>query len=130
MNTQQSQQVVAADYDDGDCLYFEDCVPPGPHDQPLTWRQVETLLRSAPDWSLEGVALERVMAFKSFREAMAFVNRVADLAEAQGHHPDISVSYRTVRLSLTTHKIGGLSRNDFILAAKIDRMAAEGVRRS
>lgn len=53
---------------------------------------------------------------------MAFVNRVAAVAEEQRHHPDIRISYNKVRLTLSTHKIGGLSRNDFILAAKIDRL--------
>ncbi|HOS43747.1 MAG TPA: 4a-hydroxytetrahydrobiopterin dehydratase, partial [Armatimonadota bacterium] len=67
-------------------------------------------------------AIARTVTFADFRAAMAFVNRVADLAEEQGHHPDLHISYRTVRIELSTHTIGGLSKNDFILAAKIDRL--------
>ena len=55
---------------------------------------------------------------RDFKEAMAFVNRVADLAEEEGHHPDIYISWNRVRLDLTTHAIKGLSENDFIMAAK------------
>lgn len=66
--------------------------------------------------------LIREFICKDFREAMTLVNRVADLAEAEQHHPDIEISYNKVRLKLSTHSIGGLSRNDFILAAKIDRI--------
>ena len=66
--------------------------------------------------------IERQFRFKDFREAIAFVNKVADLAESEGHHPDIFISWNKVRLTLTTHKIGGLSRNDFVLAAKIDEL--------
>ena len=58
--------------------------------------------------------------FKDFKEAMLFVNKVADLAEDEGHHPDIHVSWNKVRLELFTHAIHGLSENDFILAAKIE----------
>jgi len=53
---------------------------------------------------------------------MKFVNKVADLAEEEGHHPDIHISYSRVTIDLTTHAVGGLSENDFILAAKIDRL--------
>jgi len=63
--------------------------------------------------------------FKGFREAMGFVNKVADIAEEEGHHPDIWISWNRVKLTLTTHKIGGLSRNDFIVAAKVDRVAGD-----
>ena len=66
--------------------------------------------------------IEKSYRFRDFKEAMRFVNRVAELAESEGHHPDIYVSWNRVRLSLTTHSIGGLSDNDFILAAKIDRL--------
>ena len=61
--------------------------------------------------------------FTDFQEAMVFVNKVADLAEAEGHHPDIYVSWNKVRLELFTHAIHGLSENDFILAAKIERLS-------
>jgi len=71
---------------------------------------------------LKNGRIEKSYRFRDFKEAMRFVNRVAELAESEGHHPDIYVSWNRVRLSLTTHSIGGLSDNDFILAAKIDRL--------
>ncbi|MDD5705364.1 MAG: 4a-hydroxytetrahydrobiopterin dehydratase [Kiritimatiellae bacterium] len=106
------------------------CAPPASGDTPLTPAQARRLRREVPGWSLAGAMLTRELKFDSFGAAMAFVNQVARIADEQGHHPDMSVSYRTVRLSLTTHKIGGLSRNDFIMAARIDRntlLTAPGV---
>ncbi|MEK7582347.1 MAG: 4a-hydroxytetrahydrobiopterin dehydratase [Patescibacteria group bacterium] len=60
--------------------------------------------------------------FKDFKEAMIFINKIANLAESEGHHPDIAISYNKVDLVLSTHAIGGLSENDFILAAKINQL--------
>jgi 4a-hydroxytetrahydrobiopterin dehydratase len=75
-------------------------------------------------WELRGgKSIRRRLRFKDFVEAMAFINEVAELAEEEGHHPDIFVSYNRVRIDLTTHAIGGLSENDFILAAKIEGLA-------
>jgi len=65
--------------------------------------------------------LEKEYRFKDFRSALAFTNRVGDLAEAQGHHPDIHLSWGRVRLVVWTHKINGLTESDFIFAAKADR---------
>ena len=75
-------------------------------------------------WQIEPGALELRKRFKftSFVETIAFVNRMAKLAEAEGHHPDFCVRYTNLDVSLTTHAIGGLSENDFILAAKIDQL--------
>lgn len=101
-------------------LSDQTCKPPKAGDAPFSSAQAEQMRREVPAWSLEGATIKREFQFKDFREAMAFVNKVADVAEGQGHHPDIFVSYRTVRLTLTTHKIGGLSQNDFIMAARID----------
>lgn len=67
--------------------------------------------------------IKKEFKFKDFKEAMAFVNQVADLAEAEGHHPDIHISWNKVRLELFTHAIHGLSENEFILAAKIERLS-------
>jgi 4a-hydroxytetrahydrobiopterin dehydratase len=103
-------------------LVEEKCRAPQAGERPLPEAEARRLAREAPAWSLAEKAIERQWQFKDFRQAMAFVNRLAELAEAEGHHPDIFVSYRTVRLTLSTHKVGGLSRNDFILAAKIDRL--------
>lgn len=64
--------------------------------------------------------IERKFKFKDFKEAMRFVNIVAELAEQEGHHPDIKINYNRVKIELTTHAIGGLSVNDFILASKVE----------
>lgn len=90
---------------------------------PLAAEEARTYLTELdPAWELEEKEIERKFKFKDFKEAMAFVNRVADLAESEGHHPEIGISYSKVKIELTTHAIGGLSENDFILAAKIDKL--------
>jgi 4a-hydroxytetrahydrobiopterin dehydratase len=86
--------------------------------------EARRLAVEVPDWTVGELALTRELKFKDFKAAMAFVVRVADVAEGEGHHPDIHVSWNRVRLELTTHKIGGLSTNDFVVAAKIDRVLA------
>src|SRR5690606_73291 len=90
----------------------------------LTREQQEALLPQVPGWRVEGDRLTKTFVFETFPQAIAFVNRMADLAEEEGHHPDFCVHYRMVEVSLWTHAIGGLSENDFILAAKIDPLAA------
>ena len=98
------------------------CVPCEGGTPPMTRTAAETLLAQVPGWKLvegEPLKLARSIKFKDFGQAMAFVNRVAELAEAEGHHPDICVSWNRVRLELFTHAIGGLSENDFIMAAKV-----------
>jgi 4a-hydroxytetrahydrobiopterin dehydratase len=103
-------------------LADEKCWPPQADEPPLPADEVKKLLKEVPDWSRRGKAIERDLKFKDFRQAMEFVNRVADEANSQDHHPDILISYSRVRLTFSTHKIGGLSRNDFIMAAKVDRL--------
>ncbi|HWI58088.1 MAG TPA: 4a-hydroxytetrahydrobiopterin dehydratase [Bacillota bacterium] len=66
--------------------------------------------------------LEKEYTFKNFREALEFTNKVGELAEAQGHHPDIYLSWGKVKLTIWTHKINGLTESDFILAAKVDQL--------
>ena len=77
-----------------------------------------------PGWRLEenSTRLARRFEFGDFRKAIGFVNRVADLAEEQGHHPDILLSWGKVQITTWTHKIDGLTESDFVLAAKIDRL--------
>lgn len=76
-----------------------------------------------PAWEREGVGkISRDFRFSSFDAARDWINRVAEIAGEQDHHPDIHWSYNRVRVELYTHKIGGLSENDFILAARIDRI--------
>jgi 4a-hydroxytetrahydrobiopterin dehydratase len=94
-------------------------------DSPLvTAAEIQELKPLLPDWALverEGVQrLERVFSFKDFSEALRFTNRVGALAEAEGHHPAILTEWGRVTVTLWTHKIHGLHRNDFIMAAKVD----------
>jgi 4a-hydroxytetrahydrobiopterin dehydratase len=92
---------------------------------PLSRQEVVLLLREIPDWSLGERTIGREFIFKDFRAAVDFVNSVASLANKQDHHPDIFISYNKVQLTLSTHKIGGLTLNDFIVAAKIDALAKQ-----
>ena len=80
------------------------------------------LLTELSGWTLarDTKSIDKELTFKNFDKAMDFVNMVADAAELEGHHPDIDIRYNKVKLVLSTHSIGGLSENDFILAAKID----------
>lgn len=102
------------------------CVPCEGGVPPLSPTQAEMFLQRVPGWTLQdsGKQISRTWACKNFQDALAFVNTVADLAEREGHHPDIQLfSYRRVRCDLSTHAIGGLSDNDFILAAKINALS-------
>ncbi len=91
---------------------------------PLSPEEGLKLLDQVPGWSF-GDGSKSIICeykFKDFKEAMIFVHKIADLAEEEGHHPDIHIFYNKVRLELITHAIGGLSENDFILAAKINTL--------
>jgi len=92
---------------------------------PLTRAEAEGLQAQAPHWELRDDAhrIERTFRLGNFREALAFVQQIGELAEAEGHHPDISFGWGYVTVSLRTKKIKGLHENDFILASKIDRLA-------
>ena len=81
-------------------------------------------LAEAPEWELRDDArrIDRTFRFRNFRETLAFVQRVGELAETEGHHPDISFGWGYATVSLSTKKIKGLHENDFIMASKIDRM--------
>jgi 4a-hydroxytetrahydrobiopterin dehydratase len=102
-------------------LIDEHCRPIPAGTPPLTAAEAATLAAQVPEWSV-GMALLRGWTFPDFAAAMAFANQVADLAQAEDHHPDLCISYGKITVALATHKIGGLSRNDFILAAKIDAL--------
>jgi len=103
-------------------LHQKKCKPCEGGMPPLSIEESSILLAQVQNWELKNGRIEKSYRFRDFKEAMRFVNRVAELAESEGRHPDIYVSWNRVRLSLTTHSIGGLSDNDFILAAKIDRL--------
>ncbi len=74
------------------------------------------------EWRIEGTELRREFAFRSFNAAFGLATRIALLAEAQNHHPELEVGWGRLVVRLTTHSVGGLSRNDFIMAARIDRL--------
>ncbi len=103
-------------------LTEEKCVPCRGDTRPLADEDIQILLKEIPQWMRKENTIERIFQFKDFREAMKFVNCAADAAEQENHHPDIHIYYSKVRIELSTHKINGLSRNDFILAAKIDEL--------
>jgi 4a-hydroxytetrahydrobiopterin dehydratase len=103
-------------------LYQKRCKPCEGGTPPLTLEESRRLLVQLRDWQLKDGKIEKQFKFKDFVESIGFVNKIADLAESEGHHPDIHISWNLVTLSLVTHAIKGLSENDFILAAKIDRL--------
>ena len=90
--------------------------------KPLSRADAQDYLDEVSNWALDESArkISKEFKFKDFIGAINFVQRVADVAEMEGHHPDIHIHYNKVLLELWTHAIGGLSENDFILAAKID----------
>lgn len=87
---------------------------------PLTEEQANDLFKQIPSWTIKDGHVFKQFKFKDFKEAMAFVNRVAGIAEQENHHPNILISYNKVDIEVWTHSINGLSENDFILPAKID----------
>ncbi len=108
-------------------LTSQRCMECRPGTPTLPPEEVERLLPQVPGWTLsdDGNGLHWTKRFADFAEALAFVNKVGDIAEAEDHHPDFRIhGYRNVDLDLSTHSIGGLSRNDFIMAAKINRLLA------
>ncbi len=96
-----------------------------PHEYPrgspaMNADEVAGLAPYAPEWAVMDGKLTRTFTFKDFKEAFSFLTRVALLAEAEGHHPDMFCSWNRVELFFWTHTANGLTRNDFIMAAKID----------
>jgi 4a-hydroxytetrahydrobiopterin dehydratase len=106
-------------------LVQKHCVPCEGGALPLMREESAKLLQETPGWTIapDGLSLSREFAFKNFVDAMGFANKITPLAEAEGHHPDLSVSWGKVIVTLMTHAIGGLSENDFILAAKINTIS-------
>ena len=88
--------------------------------------EVRESLQKVPGWLLDGKKIKREYVFKDFVEAMRFVDQVAVLAEAEGHHPDLHIHWNRVLVELWTHSVDGLSENDFIVAAKINLIDAGG----
>ena len=105
-------------------LAEKECIPCKGGIPPLKGQALAELLRKlGNNWAvINEHHLEKEFTFKNFREALAFTNKVGELAEAQGHHPDIGLSWGRVKITIWTHKIDGLTESDFIMAAKIDRL--------
>lgn len=106
-------------------LLHQRCVPCEGGVAPLEKQEIgEYMAELKSEWKvLDDKAISRDFAFKNFVETMKFINAVADIAEHEGHHPDMDIRYNKVNILLTTHAIGGLSVNDFILARKIEEVA-------
>jgi 4a-hydroxytetrahydrobiopterin dehydratase len=108
------------------------CVPcDDPSIPRMSREEAERLRAEISGWSLEEVKehllIVKQFQFKDFRESMKFVNKVAEIAEEENHHPNIFIMYNKVKLGIYTHMIRGLHENDFILADKIDLMHSQGV---
>jgi 4a-hydroxytetrahydrobiopterin dehydratase len=103
-------------------LASKGCVPCEGGVPKLTPKQVAKLLPQLDGWSVDGEKIRKTRNFFDFLDAMDFCNAMADIAEDEGHHPDFCVHFNRVDVTIWTHAIDGLSENDFILAAKIDRI--------
>lgn len=104
-------------------LFEKTCEPQPEGSDGLSQGQIDELLPQLEGWRvIDGAKLAKEFKFKNFAQALAFVNQVGEIAEAEDHHPDIWFTYGKARLEIQTHSIGGLSENDFILAAKLDRI--------
>lgn len=115
-------------------MYVQDlvqkhCVPCEGGTPPLSDAEEDRFIQQTPDWILlredDQVVVHKIrrqFTLKNFKEAIEFVNKIADIAEKEGHHPDIYIFYKKVQIELFTHAVGGLSENDFIMAAKINQL--------
>jgi 4a-hydroxytetrahydrobiopterin dehydratase len=110
-----------------EALLEKTCTPCRGGIPPLTREDAERLRTHAPEWQLldDAHRIERTFRFQNFGEALSFVRLVGELAEAERHHPDVSFGWGYATVSLRTKKIKGLHENDFIMAAKIDRLARD-----
>ena len=88
----------------------------------LTAAEIKMQLTKLKGWSLAGKEIRKTIKFENFYQTMAFVNAVAYIANQQDHHPDMEVGYNTLTIRFSTHSVGGLSKNDFVSAAKVDEL--------
>ena len=100
------------------------CVPCEGGTPVLEAKEVQRLLASLPEWRLDegGKRISRQFRFKDFVQAVDFVNRITPVAEEEGHHPDLELGWGRAKVEFTTHAAGGLTENDFVMAAKVDRL--------
>lgn len=102
-------------------LLSKKCIPCEGGTFPLSQEKIEGYLQELSGWKAKSNKnLSKEFSFLNFKTALVFVNQIGEVAEREGHHPDIALSWGKVGVTLSTHAIGGLSENDFILAAKID----------
>jgi 4a-hydroxytetrahydrobiopterin dehydratase len=107
----------------GNDLASRSCAPCRGDIQPLQTEETEALAAQIRDWVIvTDHHLQKSYKFPDFHSALGFVNQVGEIAEAEGHHPDIALGWGKVVITLWTHAAGGLTENDFILAAKIDQL--------
>ena len=108
------------------------CVPCEGKAEPLSGKPLDSLLLEVPTWHVsdDQKSISRETVFDDFVTAVVFITDVAHIAEEEGHHPDLNLhSYNKVTVTLSTHAIGGLSENDFILAAKIDDLLEDSLKK-
>ena len=101
------------------------CLPCEGIGRAMTQQEVSEHLKNIPEWTLgeDGKSIERRYVLKNFVQAVEWINRIKDIAESEGHHPDLHLTgYKNLRVVLYTHALGGITENDFIVAAKIDKL--------
>jgi 4a-hydroxytetrahydrobiopterin dehydratase len=104
-------------------LASQTCVPCRGGVPPVKGKELQQILQQVPQWkAVNEHHISRTFTFPDFKQALDFVNRVGEVAEQQGHHPDILLTWGKAEITLWTHKIDGLTQSDFIMAAKIDRL--------
>lgn len=107
-------------------LHEQHCVKCEPGTPPLSSHEVGQFLEQVDGWTVEDshgyMRISKLVTFKGFMPGVDLVNRLAEIAEAEGHHPDLVLRYGSLMIHLYTHAAGGLTENDFILASKIDRL--------
>jgi 4a-hydroxytetrahydrobiopterin dehydratase len=101
-------------------LILKKCKPLKKSDKPLKIQLIRNYLSQLSGWKLSGKEIVKTFEFKDFHETMGFVNLVASIANRENHHPDLEVSYDICKVRYSSHKVGGLSENDFICATQID----------
>ena len=101
------------------------CVPCDGNTSPMSREDAQKYLKEIPGWALTGDSIVREFRFRSYLKGLEFSYSLGKVAEEQGHHPDILIGWRRVRVTLTTHDIKGLSENDFIMAAKAEKIFKE-----
>lgn len=108
-------------------LNEKQCIPCQGGVTPLTKQEAESYIKETPAWELgkDAAKIIRSWKFRNFKQALSFVNKVGEIAETQGHHPDITVGWGYCTVELQTHAIQGLHENDFIVAAKINDIDVE-----